>query len=176
MTQSMSVCRDLQSAEDIAILELAADEGRAVISADTDFRTVLAQGRRRSPSIIQFRRGTERQPDRQASDPADRQSPAAPGRARTRRARYDRATPDSLTAPADLIPVTTTEASPQSRTLFSSAMFVFDCSRAGARSHRDRAHRIHELRSLLRGPCKPRSPGLDFLGLSSLSKKGLPCQ
>jgi predicted nuclease of predicted toxin-antitoxin system len=67
MTQSMSVCRDLQSAEDITILELTAKEGRVVISADTDFGTVLAQGRRRSPSIIRFRRGTERQPDRQAT-------------------------------------------------------------------------------------------------------------
>lgn len=59
--------RRLQEAEDGPILEIAANEHRVLISADTDFSAILAEGRRTSPSVVQFRRGTERQPERQAA-------------------------------------------------------------------------------------------------------------
>lgn len=46
---------DLQSAEDRLIFTRAADEGRAVVSADTDFGTLLAVQQTRRPSFILFR-------------------------------------------------------------------------------------------------------------------------
>lgn len=57
----------LQSASDEAIFELAQDDDRVVVSADTDFGTLLANRRQQSPSVVPFRRGTQRHPDRQVA-------------------------------------------------------------------------------------------------------------
>ncbi len=57
----------LQTSEDEVIFERAAFEGRIIISADTDFGTLLALRHVKKPSVILLRRLVQRRPDRQLS-------------------------------------------------------------------------------------------------------------
>ena len=52
----------LREAEDIVIFERAAGEERVIVSADTDFGTLLAVRQAAAPSVILFRRGAPRVP------------------------------------------------------------------------------------------------------------------
>jgi len=57
----------LATAEDIAVVERAAREGRIVVSADTDFGTLLAQRSQTGPSVILFRGASPRRPENQVA-------------------------------------------------------------------------------------------------------------
>jgi predicted nuclease of predicted toxin-antitoxin system len=53
---------DLQAAKDLIILERAAQEGRVIVSADTDFGAHLAAQRSAKPSFVLFRGRMSRRP------------------------------------------------------------------------------------------------------------------
>lgn len=58
--------RNLQQAEDEAIFDVAAAEERTLVSADTDFGTILMLRGQRLPSVVLFRHGSPRRPKDQA--------------------------------------------------------------------------------------------------------------
>ncbi|MBI4339297.1 MAG: DUF5615 family PIN-like protein [Chloroflexi bacterium] len=59
--------RGMQSIPDREVFALASDEGRILVSADTDFGAILAWWEASHPSVILFRRGLARRSAYQAN-------------------------------------------------------------------------------------------------------------
>ncbi|MGH7795654.1 MAG: DUF5615 family PIN-like protein [Candidatus Binatia bacterium] len=57
----------IHKADDEVLFDRAAQEARILVSADTDFATILATRQAAKPSVILFRRDSHRRPDAQAS-------------------------------------------------------------------------------------------------------------
>ncbi len=57
----------LRDATDDVIFQTAVDQERVLVSADTDFGTILTMRKETRPSVILFRHGVPRRPDEQAA-------------------------------------------------------------------------------------------------------------
>ncbi len=57
----------IQTGEDEVVFERASQEDRVVVSADTDFGMLLATSQKTKPSVILFRRVSQRRPDAQVA-------------------------------------------------------------------------------------------------------------